>query len=94
MFCHEVLSDFNCFQESCINTNLNHTNFVVIAFPLVLGTSAINFLVQESQSKVKETVVTNKHACAKSGSDCSATTSLPVLVRQLPYSSHKSETTP
>ena len=23
MFCHKVLSDFNCFQESCINTNLD-----------------------------------------------------------------------
>ena len=24
-FCHEVLSDFNCFQESCISTNLYHS---------------------------------------------------------------------
>ena len=39
-------------------------------------------------------VVTNKSAGAKYGSDCPATTSLPVLVRQLPYSSHKSETAP
>ena len=25
VLCHEVLSDFNCFQESCINTNLYHS---------------------------------------------------------------------
>ena len=39
-------------------------------------------------------VIINKSAGAKSGSDCSVATSLPVLVRQLLYSSHKSETAP
>ena len=39
-------------------------------------------------------VIINKSAGAKSGSDCSAKTSLPVLVWQLLYSSHKSETAP
>ena len=39
-------------------------------------------------------VIINMSADAKNGSDCSATTSLPVLVWQIPYSSHKSETAP
>ena len=39
-------------------------------------------------------VIINKFAGTKSGSDCSATTGLPVLVRQLLYSSHKPETAP
>ena len=43
VFCREVLSDFNCFQESCISTK---------DFPLVLCTFAIKFLMREFQSKV------------------------------------------
>ena len=39
-------------------------------------------------------VIINKSAGAKSGSDCSVSTSLPVLVWQTLYSSHTSETAP
>ena len=39
-------------------------------------------------------VIINKSAGAKSGSDCSATTGLPVLVRHALYSSQTSETAP
>ena len=87
-FVVKYLSDFNCLEESCITTNLVSIDLVVEAFPLVLSASATDFLVQESQSKVLG-VVTNKSAGAKSGSDCSATTGLPVLDRQLLYSSHQ-----
>ena len=63
------------------------------AFPLVLCSSAIDFLLQEI-SIVGVGVIVNMSAGAKNGSDCSATTSLPVLVGQILYSSHKSETAP
>ena len=65
---------------------------VVEAFPLVLGASAIKFLVQESQSKVKVSLPVNLLARNVDQIGCFATTSLPVLVRQLLYSSHNSET--
>ena len=52
MFCPEVLSDFNCFQESCIITNLFSIDLVVEGFPLVLCASALEFLVHESQPKI------------------------------------------
>ena len=93
MFCHEVLSDFNCFQKSCISTifyqfiwlwKLFHSFFVLLQK---------DFLVQVFPIEGVG-VIFNKSAGAKSGSDCSATTSLPVLVWQILYSSHKSETAP
>ena len=90
-FRHEVLSDYNCFQESCIGTNFLSIDLVVEAFPLVPCTSAINFLVQESQSKVVSLTIS---LLANNGSDCSAKTGLSVLVRQVLYSSHKSEIAP
>ena len=49
VLCHEVLSDFNCFQESCISSNFLPINLVVEHFPLVPCTFALNFLVRESQ---------------------------------------------
>ena len=50
------------------------------AFPLVPCTSAMDFLVKDSQSKVDFLSAGNKFAGANNGSDCSANTGLPVLV--------------
>ena len=52
VLCHEVLSDFNCFQESCISTNLYHSILLWNPFHSFLVLFAINFLVREFQSKV------------------------------------------
>ena len=60
-------------------------------FLLVLCASAIDFYC--ARISIEDVaVIIIKSAGAKTGSDCSATTSLPVLVWQILYSSHKSET--
>ena len=53
------MSDFNCFQETCINANLYQSDLVVEAFPLVLCASAKDFLVQEFQLKVSASLPIN-----------------------------------
>ena len=107
VFCHEVLSDLNSCQESCINTNLWSHDFVVRA---CISTNLyqsiclwklfhsffvlLQYIFCARLSIENVGVVINKSAGAKNGSNCSATTSLPVLVRQILYSSHKFETAP
>ena len=66
----------------------------MITFHLVLGTFAMNLLVQEGTSVEGVSVVINKLAGSNNGSDCPAGTGLPVLTWQALYSSHKSETAP
>ena len=88
VLCHEVLNDFNCFQESCLHTSLYHSILL-----WKLSTRSLYFCNKVSCAGISIEclgVVINKSAGAKSGSDYSATTSVPVLVWQPVYSSHTS----
>ena len=79
VFCHEVLSDFNCCQESCISTNFFITLFCCESFftrswYFCNKSSCAGFSVEGVGAFV------NKLAGSNNGSDCSASTGLTVFL--------------
>ena len=87
-----MLSDFNNIRESCISTKFAQSVLVVITFQFVPDILAIGLLLVHDLEGVG--VFINELVGTNNGSECPASTSLPVLTWQALYSSHKSETAP
>ena len=89
---HEVLSDFNCFQEPCIRTIFFNRSCRESLSTRSLYFSNGSLWARSSVEGVG--VFINELVGTSNGSDCPASTGLSVLTWQALYSSHKSETAP